>query len=51
MRSKKDVSLEQDRTSHDLQASAEAAEKSWRRLDGHDQLPKIVLGIKYINKN
>jgi transposase-like protein len=23
---------------------AEAAEKSWRRLNGHNQLPKIVLG-------
>ena len=23
---------------------AEAAEKSWRRLDGHSQLPKIILG-------
>ena len=22
---------------------AEAAEKSWRRLDGHNQLPKIIL--------
>ena len=26
---------------------AEAAEKSWRRLNGHNQLPKIVLGIKF----
>ena len=26
---------------------AEAAEKSWRRLDGHNQLPKIILGIKF----
>jgi hypothetical protein len=24
---------------------AEAAEKSWRRLDGHNQLPKIILGV------
>jgi hypothetical protein len=24
---------------------AEAAEKNWRRLDGHNQLPKIVLGV------
>src|SRR6195952_5412146 len=23
---------------------AEAAEKSWRRLDGHNQLPKVILG-------
>jgi putative transposase len=26
---------------------AEAAEKSWRRLDGHNQLPKVVLGGKF----
>jgi putative transposase len=26
---------------------AEAAERSWRRLDGHNQLPKIILGIKF----
>jgi putative transposase len=26
---------------------AEAAEKTWRRLNGHDQLPKIILGIKF----
>jgi putative transposase len=26
---------------------AEAAEKSWRRLDGHNQLPKIILGVKF----
>jgi putative transposase len=26
---------------------AEAAEKSWRRLDGHSQLPKVILGIKF----
>jgi putative transposase len=25
---------------------AEAAEKSWRRLDGHNQLPKIILGVR-----
>ena len=24
---------------------AEAAEKSWRRLDGHNQFPKIILGF------
>jgi putative transposase len=23
---------------------AEAAEKSWRRLDGHNRLPKLILG-------
>src|SRR5262249_24368855 len=26
---------------------AEASEKSWRRLNGHNQLPKIILGIKF----
>jgi putative transposase len=26
---------------------AEAAEKSWRRLDGNSQLPKIILGVKF----
>ena len=24
----------------------EAAEKSWRRLNGHNQLPKLSLGVK-----
>ena len=28
---------------------AEAAEKSWRRLDGHSQLPKIILGVRFTN--
>jgi putative transposase len=27
----------------------EAAQKSWRRLDGHNQLPKLVLGVKFTN--
>jgi putative transposase len=26
---------------------AEAAEKSWRRLDGHSHLPKIILGVRF----
>ena len=26
---------------------AEAAEKNWRRLDGHNQLPKIIRGVKF----
>ena len=26
---------------------AEAAEKSWRRLDGHNKLPKVILGVKF----
>jgi putative transposase len=25
----------------------EAAEKSWRRLDGHNQLPRIILGVRF----
>jgi putative transposase len=26
---------------------AQAAEKSWRRLDGHAQLAKVILGVKF----
>lgn len=26
---------------------AEAAEKTWRRLDGNNQLPKVILGVKF----
>ena len=26
---------------------AEAAQKSWRRLDGHNQLPKLIAGVKF----
>jgi len=26
---------------------AEAAERSWHRLDGHNQLPKVVVGVKF----
>ena len=26
---------------------AQAAEKSWHRLRGHDQLPKVILGVKF----
>ena len=25
----------------------EAAEKSWRRLDGHNHLPKVILGVQF----
>jgi putative transposase len=25
----------------------EAAQKSWRRLDGHNQLSKLILGVKF----
>ena len=28
---------------------AEAAEKSWRRLDGHNLLPKLILGVKFVD--
>jgi transposase-like protein len=27
----------------------DGAQKSWRRLDGHDQLPKLILGVKFSN--
>jgi Transposase, Mutator family len=27
----------------------EGAQKSWRRLDGHNQLPKLVLGVTFSN--
>jgi putative transposase len=26
---------------------AEAAEKGWRRLNGHNQLSKLILGVKF----
>ena len=26
---------------------AEAAERSWRRLDGHSQLSKLILAVKF----
>ncbi len=29
---------------------AEAAEKNWRRLDGHNQLPKIILGVRVTDR-
>jgi putative transposase len=28
---------------------AQAAEKSWRRLDGNNQLPKVIRGVKFID--
>ena len=28
---------------------AQAAEKHWRRLDGQNQLPKVILGISFID--
>jgi putative transposase len=27
----------------------EGAQKSWRRLDGHTQLPKLILGVKFVD--
>jgi hypothetical protein len=27
----------------------EAAQKNWRRLDGQNQLPKLIEGVKFIN--
>ena len=27
----------------------EGAQKSWRRIDGHNQLPKLILGVKFTN--
>ena len=26
---------------------ADAAQKNWRRLDGHNQLPKLIQGVKF----
>ena len=26
---------------------AEAAERGWRRLNGHNLLPKLILGVKF----
>ena len=28
---------------------AQAAEKSWRRLDGHHHLPKVIRGVTFTN--
>ena len=28
---------------------AQAAQDSWRRLDGHNQLPKLIVGVKFID--
>jgi hypothetical protein len=25
----------------------EGAQKSWRRIDGHNQLPKLIHGVKF----
>jgi hypothetical protein len=29
--------------------AAPTAEKSWRGLDGHKQLPKIILGVRFVD--
>ena len=29
---------------------AEAGERSWRRLDGHNRLPKPILGVKFTDR-
>ena len=28
---------------------AEGAEKSWRRLDGHNQLPRVIQGVEFVD--
>ena len=28
---------------------AQAAQNRWRRLDGHNQLPKLIVGVKFID--
>ena len=28
---------------------AQAAQNSWRRLDGHNQLPKLIVGVKFVD--
>ena len=42
------VPLEQDRARHGIQAGRGRTEE-WRRLDGHNQLPKIIQGVKFID--
>ena len=27
----------------------QGAQNSWRRLDGHNQLPKLIVGVKFID--
>ncbi|OSI32959.1 hypothetical protein BST65_03525 [Bradyrhizobium canariense] len=40
------MSVERDRVRHSIKL-VEGAQKSWRRLDGHNQLPKLVLGVTF----
>ena len=28
---------------------AQAAQNSWRRLDGHNQLPKLIVGVMFVD--
>jgi hypothetical protein len=38
--------VQQDGT-RDVFKLLEAAQRSWRRLDGHNQLPKLVVGVTF----
>jgi putative transposase len=40
----KGLPVEQDRPRHGFY---EGAQKSWRRIDGHNQLPKLIQGVKF----
>jgi hypothetical protein len=42
------MSVEKDRAAM-IFKFAEAAERNWRRIDGHNQLPKIILGVTFAN--
>ena len=35
------------RSLNGLQTAREARQKPWRRLDGHNQLPKLILGVTF----
>ena len=34
-------------TAGNSEVSCEAAQRAWRRLDGGNQLPKVILGVKF----
>jgi putative transposase len=40
---------EQDSTRHDLQAPRGRRE-NWCRVDGHNLLPKVILGVKFADR-
>jgi hypothetical protein len=42
------MSFKQDRARHDLQ-TRRGRRKNWRQLDGPNQLPKVILGVKFID--